>query len=90
MTPQCTTVGSNCKLNWFSLLLVVPGLWQSECLTEDEYQNLWFNNWEISLTKVVAWSAEKCKTAIAAFKKGEVEPPEVLLCKPKVCQVLLA
>ena len=81
LTAQCTTVGSNCKLNWFSLILVVPGLWQSECLSDDEYQNLRPNNWTMSLTKVVALSAEKCKATIAAFKEAEVEPPELLLCK---------
>ena len=79
--PLCTIVGSNCKLHWFSLILVLPGLWQSECLSEDECQNLHPISWEISLTKVVALSAEKCKAAIAAFKVAEVEPPELLLCK---------
>ena len=71
---------SNC--NSFFLIVVVPVLRDSKCLTDDECQKCTIDNWMFTLTrKIVALSAEESKSVIATFKEAEVDPPELLLCK---------
>lgn len=74
-----TLNGSHCISSFMTL--VVPVLLHSECLTDDECLKLSLHDWNISLTKIVALSEKKSKTAIATFKEAEVDPPEILLCK---------
>ena len=64
-----------------SLIVVVPVLRHSKCLTDDECRNIRPNAWETALTEIVALSEEKSKAAIATFKEAKVDPPELLLCK---------